>query len=65
MVKIMGRISETAGATQWGCAAASTVATDKILILLMILKQKHWYVKERTAKFCTTSVTFTHITGMV
>jgi hypothetical protein len=29
------RISETARATQWAYAAASTVAVDKLLMLLM------------------------------
>jgi hypothetical protein len=33
-----GGESQTARATQWACAAASTVAEDKILMLLMILK---------------------------
>jgi hypothetical protein len=35
---MVGRVSEIARATQWACAAASTVATDRILMLLMILK---------------------------
>jgi hypothetical protein len=38
-VKMVGRVSETARATQWACAAASTVAADRILMLLMVLKQ--------------------------
>jgi hypothetical protein len=37
-VKMVGRISETALATQWACAAASAVAADRILMLVMILK---------------------------
>jgi hypothetical protein len=32
------RDSESARATQWACAAASTVAAVRILMLLMILK---------------------------
>jgi hypothetical protein len=32
---MVGRISETARATQWACAAASTVAADRILMLLI------------------------------
>jgi hypothetical protein len=35
---MVGRVRETARATQWACAAASTVAADRILLLLMILK---------------------------
>jgi hypothetical protein len=35
---MVGRVSETARATQWACAVASTVAADRILILLMTLK---------------------------
>jgi hypothetical protein len=35
---MVGRVSEAARATQWVCAAASTVAADKILMLLVILK---------------------------
>jgi hypothetical protein len=35
---MMGRVSETARAVLWACAAASTVAADRILMLLMILK---------------------------
>jgi hypothetical protein len=34
-----GRASETARVTQWTCAAASTVAADRILMLLMTLKR--------------------------
>jgi hypothetical protein len=33
-----GRVSETARATEWVCAAASAVAAVWILMLLMILK---------------------------
>jgi hypothetical protein len=35
---MVGRVSETARATQWACAAASTVAAEGILMLLMTLK---------------------------
>jgi hypothetical protein len=35
---MVGRVSETARATQWDFAAASTVAADRIVMLLMILK---------------------------
>jgi hypothetical protein len=35
---MVGLVSETAHATQWACAAASTVAADRIPMLLMILK---------------------------
>jgi hypothetical protein len=35
---MLGRVSETASATQWACAAASAMAADRILILLMILE---------------------------
>jgi hypothetical protein len=37
-VKMVVRVSETARATQWPCAAASTVAADRILMVLVILK---------------------------
>jgi hypothetical protein len=36
---MVGRVSETARATQWACAAAYTVAVDRILMLLMIIKK--------------------------
>jgi hypothetical protein len=37
-MKMMGRVSENARATQWACAAASTVAADMMLQLLMTLQ---------------------------
>jgi hypothetical protein len=45
-----GGVSETARATRWACAAASTVAADRILMLLMTLKQKPRIAKERTTR---------------
>jgi hypothetical protein len=35
---MVGRVSETARATQWAYVTASTVAADGILMFLMILK---------------------------
>jgi hypothetical protein len=32
---MVGRVSETARATQWACAAASTMTTDRIMMLRM------------------------------
>jgi hypothetical protein len=35
---MVGRVSEAARATLWACVAASAVAADRILVLLMTLK---------------------------
>jgi hypothetical protein len=37
-VKVAGRVSGTARASQWACAAASAVAADRILMPRLILK---------------------------
>jgi hypothetical protein len=47
---MLGRVSETARATQCACPAASIVAADRILMFLMILKQSSGYAKTRMAK---------------
>jgi hypothetical protein len=54
---MVGRVSETARATQWACAAASAVAADRILMLLMILKSNRVYAKTMIAKARITKVT--------
>jgi hypothetical protein len=33
---MLGRVNENARATQWACAASSTMAADRILMLLMV-----------------------------
>jgi hypothetical protein len=35
---MLGCVSETVPTTQWACVAVSTVAADRILMFLMILK---------------------------
>jgi hypothetical protein len=47
---MVGRVRETARATQWACAVASTVAEDKISVLLTILKKNTDIRKHRQRK---------------
>jgi predicted type IV restriction endonuclease len=54
---MVGRVSETARATQQACAAASTMAADRILMLLMLLKYNRRYAKTPIAKARITRVT--------
>jgi hypothetical protein len=56
---MVGRVSETARATQWACATASTVAADRIWMLLVTLKENSGFAKTRVAKARITRVTRT------